>query len=376
MKDAMALVFAYQRSEQMNVLTSKRSLPSIPFGGRYRIVDFALSNIVNSGITKVGLITLNNYQSLLDHIGSGKEWDLNRKREGLFVLPPFSNQDDKQPGELYRGKMEALLNAEAFIRRSDYPYCVLSTANAVCNMTFDDALAFHKAKNADITIIYKCGKFDMTEKHTDSNCFLFTDENGRVTDVSIDPIIGREKLSTGQMIINKPLLESLIWECKANDQYSLYRDVLQKKLGELKIYGYEYTGYWEQISNVTNYFQANLDLLNTETRLALFYQNNKIFTKVRDDVPTAYLNGSVVKNSLIADGCIIEGYVENCILSRSVRVRKGAVLKNCVVMQSGEIQKNAYLENCILDKEVVVREDRKLVGHERYPMVLAKGSVL
>lgn len=376
MKDTMAIVFAYQREEQMNVLTQKRSLPSVPFGGRYRVIDFTLSNIVNSGITKVGVITRDNYQSLIDHIGGGKEWDLNRKRDGLFIIPPFSNRADRPDAEIYRGKMEALLNAEAFIRRSNQEYVVLTTADCICNMTFDAALEFHRKRNADITVIYQKGEFERSSNPSDSSCFLTTASDGRVTDVAINPIIGREKMATGALIIGKSLLETLIWECNSKNEFSLNRDVLQKHVEDLKIYGWEYSGLFMRINSMPSYFDANMALLDEKTRDALFYQENKIYTKIRDDMPTLYFEGSEVKNSLVADGCIIEGTVENSIIARGVRIRKGATVKNCILMQSCEIQAGSTLEYIIADKDVVVRENSKLIRHELYPMVIAKGTVV
>ena len=373
MKDTMGLIFAYQKEELMKALTQKRALSSIPFGGRYRIVDFALSNMVNSGVTKVGIITRNNYQSLMDHLGSGKEWDLSRKNEGLYMLPPFSQSEEYR--SVYRGKMEALLNASAFIRKSNCEYVVLSAADCICNMSFDAALEYHKEKGADITIIYKKGKFERQDDHEDS-CFIQTNEDGRVVDVAINPLVGREDLSMGQIIIGKALLETLIRECASHNMYSFHRDVLQKRVNDLKIYGYQYTGFYAKIDSIASYFEASMDLLNEDIRQALFYQPRQIYTKIRDEVPTIYQNGSNVKNSLIADGCVIEGEVENCIIFRGVRIRKGAVVKNSIIMQACEIQANSQLEYAIIDKDVVIRENRKLFGYKLYPMVLAKGSVV
>ncbi len=376
MKDTMAIIFAYQRSEQMRALTEMRSLPSVPYGGRYRLIDFALSNLVNSGITKVGIITRSRYQSLMDHLGSGKEWDLDRKNDGLFVLPPFMNENQTDSQEIYRGKMEALLNAESFIRRSNHQYVLLSTANGVFNMTYDEALDFHKAKGADITLIYKRGSFERDDSFLENDSFLRTDEDGRVTDISVDPLIGREKLFMGQMIVGKSLLETLILECHNRQAYNLSIDVLQRRVKELKIYAYEFTGLYMPVNSITSYYRANMELLKPEIRGELFYGEREIYTKVHDDVPALYLNDSHVSNSLISDGCIIQGTVENSILSRGVKVRPGAVVRNCIVLHSCEIQNGARLEYCIADKNAVVRENCEMIGHELYPMVISKGTVV
>jgi len=376
MKNVMGLVFAYQNDEQMKVLTQIRALSSIPFGGRYRIVDFALSNLVNSGITKVGIITRNNYQSLLDHLGSGKEWDLNRKNGGMYLLPPFQQSFN---GVGYRGKMEALLNAVSFISKSDADTVIVSAADCIFNMSFRDALKYHEEKGADITVIYH--KAELEHKDNGETGSVFTmDADGRVTDVAINPnpefMKGEVDLGISQIIIGRTLLETLVNECAAHNLYSLHRDVLQRRVNDLKIYGYEYTGYCAKIDSIASYYQANMDLLNPEIRKALFYQERQIFTKIRDEAPSVYRNGSVIHNSLVADGCVIEGTVENSIIFRGVRIHKGAVIRNSIVMQDCEIQSGSQLEYTIIDKDVVIRENRKLFGYELYPMVLAKGSVV
>ena len=372
MKDTLAIIFAFKKSEQMKSMTQMRSLPSVPFGGRYRLIDFALSNIVNSGITKVGIVTRTNYQSLMDHLGTGKEWDLNRKKDGLFVLPPFLTE--KSNGGLYRGAMEALLNAESFIRMSNHEHVLLTDADAVCNMTYEEALEFHKKKKADITIIYKRGNYPQEAGEEDESCFIRTDENDRVVDVSINPVVGREKRSMDMVIIDKSLLSTLIWECHNRSAYSFYLDVVAHRLKDLNIYGFEYTGAYYPINSIVSYYKTNMMLLDEEARREIF--NKPVYTKVHDDVPNLVLEGASVKNSLISDGCIIQGTVENSILSRGVKVRPGAVVRNSIIMQGCEIQAGSRLEYVISDKNVVVRENTKVISHPLYPMVIEKGSVV
>lgn len=371
MKDTLGLIFAYQNDELMNSLTQKRALSSIPFGGRYRVVDFALSSMVNSGITKVGIITRDNYQSLMDHLGNGKEWDLSRKNGGLYILPPFAQSSG------YRGKMEALRNAEAFIRKSTEEYVVLSSADCIFNMKYDDALKFHKDKGADITIIYKKQTVSKFNEGAGAGNILMTDEDGRVTDVAINPEVGEEEVlrSMEQIIISRKLLESLIHDCASHYMYSFHRDVLQRHLKDLKIYGYSYDGYYAKIDSVASYYSANMQLLEGDVRRELFYhQNQQIYTKIRDEAPTLYQGESKVLNSIIADGCVIEGTVENSILFRGVKVAPGAVIKDSIVMQDTQIESGATLSFTVLDKDVIVREGCNLCGNRFYPMVLPKGS--
>lgn len=369
----MAIVFAYKNDEQLRALTQRRAVSSLPFAGRYRIVDFTLSNLVNSGITKVGVITRNNYQSLMDHLGSGKEWELSRKRDGLFILPPFA-QAENVTATSTRGRMEALANASTFIRRSTSEYIVLADSDSIFNMTYDAVMDYHQEKKADITIVYKHGDFAM--EANEETCFLQLDEDGRVTDVAIDPQTGRHNRSIGIIIMKKTLLESLIQDCASHNLISFRRDVLQRRVNDLKIYGYEYDGYVSTVSTIASYFKANMDLLDPNVRQDLFYKPSMIATKIRDEVPTIYRNGSNVKNSLIADGCVIEGTVENSIIFRGVRIRKGTHISNSIIMQDSEIQTNSQLNYVITDKDVVIRENRKLFGFELFPMVLSKGSVV
>ena len=374
MLDTMGLIFTYKYEEDLKTLTQVRSISSIPFGGRYRIIDFLLSSMVNSGITKVGMITKNNYQSLMDHVGYGKEWDLSRKRDGLYILPPFSHGDSFNYGVNYRGRMEALANTMSFIRRSTSEYVLLSDADIICNVTFDKMLEFHKEKGADITLMCKNGKF--TDESYNQFCFLAMDKDSRVTDVAINPAKDRKNLCIGTAIIRKSLLESLIQECQSHNLYSFRRDVLQANVKDLKIYGYECKAYMDLITSVSSYFDANMDLLKEDIRKDLFDSENQIFTKIRDEVPSVYRNGSKVSNSLVADGCVIEGTVENSIIFRGVRIRKGAVVSNSIIMQDCEIQSSSQLNYVIADKDVVIRENRKLFGYQKYPTVLSKGSVV
>lgn len=374
MKNTLGIVFTYKYEEDLKTLTQLRSISSIPFGGRYRIVDFMLSSMVNSGVTKIGMITQNNYSSLMDHLGSGKEWDLSRKRDGLYILPPFSSANSISLGANYRGRMEALANTMSFIRRSTEEYVLMTDADVICNMTFDDMLDYHIAKEADITLLYKEGSF--SNESYNQFCFLATDEDGKVTDVTINPAKNRNKLCVGTLIIRKSLLESLVQECQSHNLYSFRRDVLQANLKDLKVYGYKCDEYFEPITSISSYYDTNMSLLDEKVREQLFGGDYSIYTKIRDEVPTVYRNTSEVSNSLIADGCVIEGKVENCIIFRGVHIHKNTVVSNSIIMQDTEIQSGCQINYVISDKDVVIRQNRKLFGYQKYPTVLPKSSVV
>lgn len=373
MRDTMGIIYTGDNNASLQEITRNRSVASVPFGGRYRIIDFILSNMVNSGIHNVGLIMQNNYHSLMDHLDSGKQWDLDRKNDGLFILPPYVSQGNTG---WYRGDVEALHNIMSYIRRSTQKNVVISGASMVCNLTYDEAFDFHREKNADITIIYKEEKKasrDELSKHT----LIQTDEDGRIWDMEVMPSAPMSnKISMEMYIIEKKLLEYLVEECTARGLHDFVKDILIKKIDKLKIYGYPYTGYLAKIDSVQSYFKHNMELFNPENFYELFHHYGLIYTKVKDEVPARYGNNSSSENSLVADGCVIDGTIENCVVFRGVKIAEGAVVKNSIIMQDTEISENAYLENVILDKNVIIRRGKHLVGQENYPVVIRKKAVI
>ncbi|MDF2486039.1 MAG: glgD [Herbinix sp.] len=373
MRDTMGIIYTGDSNVSLQELTLRRSVAALPFGGRYRIIDFILSNMINSGITNVGIITQNNYHSLMDHLDTGKQWDLDRKHGGLFILPPYVSQDNRG---WYRGEIEAFHSNMSYIRKSPQKYVILSGSSMVCNLTYQEALEFHKENNADITVIYKemkkVRKEDLS-KHT----IIKMDENNRVIDMEVKPANPTsDKLSMEMYIIEKRLFEYLIEECEARGLFDFNKDVLVRNLDKLKIYGFKYDGYLANIDSIQSYFKHNLELFNPENFNELFQHNGKIYTKVRDEVPAKYGENAKAENSLVADGCIINGQVENCVLFRGVKIAEGAVVKNSVIMQDSEIQEKVVLENVILDKDVIIRKGKHLVGQECYPVVIRKGAVI
>jgi glucose-1-phosphate adenylyltransferase len=373
MRDTMGIIYTGDSNISLQELTLRRSVAALPFGGRYRVIDFTLSNMINSGIINVGLITQNNYHSLMDHLGSGKQWDLDRKKGGLVILPPYVSHDNTG---WYRGEIEALHSNMSFIRRSPQKYLIISGSSMVCNLTYDDAMEFHKDNNADITIIYKedkkASKEDLS-KHT----LIQTDGENRIWDIEVNPAVPMsDKISMEMYIIEKKLFEYLIEECVARGLYDFNKDILIKKMDKLKILGYPYDGYLAKIDSIPSYYKHNLELFNPENFYELFHHHGLIYTKVKDEVPAKYGDNSKVENSLVADGCIVDGKVENCVLFRGVKIAEGAVVKNCIIMQDTEIQEKAHIENVILDKEVIIRKGRHLVGQESYPVVIRKKAII
>ncbi len=372
MKRATGIIFACQNDDYLREITAMRTMCSVPFMGRYRVIDFLLSSLVNSGITNVGIITLNNYNSLMDHLGSGKEWDLNRKRDGLFILPPYAQKDSLG---IYKGKVDAIASVSTYIKRSKEELCILCGTHTVSNMTYTKAIDAHLKSGADITILHNTEGSEYEIFPHDM--ILTTDEENKVTDISLGAANSAEfKLSMGIYIISKDLLLQLVKEAIAHNLYHFEKDVLLGKLGKLKIMGYAYDGYVARLNSVRRYFEHTMQLLSPEVNRQLFKEGLPVYTKVKDEVPSMFGDSAKVSNSMLADGCFVEGEIENCVLFRGVRVHKGAKLKNCIIMQHTEIMENASLGYVITDKEVIVREGRVLTGHESYPVVLSKGAVV
>lgn len=364
------IIFSNTHDSIITELTAHRTLGSVPYGGRYRLIDFPLSNMVRSDIDQVGVITKYNYQSLIDHLGSGREWDLTRKVGGLHILPPFGNT--VQNG-IYRGKLEALYGALAFLTHANCKYVVMSDCNIISNMDYRPLVEYHIEKGADITLMYK--NINVSEEQAAASTIVQMDNQSRVVETMISPkMSGDCSLCLDVFVVEREFLIDLIRESNARGEYDLDRDVLQQRKDELKIVGYEYDGFVEDVYTMQSYYLANMDLLNPEARKVLFPADRPVYTKIRDEVPVKYGIDAIAKNSLIADGCIIEGNVENSILFRGVVVKPGAKVKNSIIMQGTVIGSKCEANYVIADKNVVLNDYRVVTGTMDYPVYLAKNS--
>lgn len=367
----MGIIFANMHDVALSSLTQHRTMASVPFGGRYRLIDFPLSNLVNAGITDVGLITKANYQSLMDHVGAGRAWDLARKTGGLHILPPYG---DKNFG-IYRGKMEALGSALGYLHGSTAKYILLSDCEIVANIDLTPFIERHAQTGADITMMYANSYLD-NEEAKDSTIVNF-DENGRLTEVMCNPdITGEFNYSMNILIVGREFLIKLINESVSRGEYSLDRDILQRRMKEFKINGFFYDGFVRRIGSMKGFYQANIDLLSENVREQLFTKSRPVYTKIRDEAPVRYGLQSSAKNCFIADGCIIEGEVENSIIFRGVKIAKGASVKNCILMQGTEVGEKADLQYAMTDKNVVVSNYRTVIGTSTYPAYIAKGTTI
>ncbi len=370
-QNVLGLIFASINDSAVIDLTKLRTMGSIPYGGRYRMVDFPLSNMVNSGISEVGVITKSNYGSLLDHLGSGREWDLARKKGGLHLLPPFSQVG----GGAYQSRLEALSNIWSFVEHTKAQYVILANSDLVTTIDFTDALAQHQSSGADITVIYAKGLYNR-DKST-NGCILQIDEENTIKEVLTNPMLSGEcNISLDMFIMTTDFLKQVVLEAISKNQKSLIRDLLQARKDDFVFKAYEHKGRFFKIDSLEAYYKANLALLDTDTRNNVFNSEAPIYTKVGDNAPVKYGLESNVKNSLVADGCMIEGTVENCVLFRGVKIAKGAVVRNCVLMQGTEIGEGCNIDAIVADKNVTISENRVLTGSPEYPLYLGKKATI
>lgn len=369
MGNVLGLVFANMHDTTLGDMTKNRTMGSVMFGGRYRLIDFPLSNMVNSGISEVGVITKSNYQSLLDHLGSAREWDLARKKGGLYILPPFGNVEST----LYRGRIEALYGAMSFIKHSRAKYVILSDCDVVTNIDYKPIVAAHIESGADITAVAHTGVYSSDDIKTSTVFNVDADKN--ITSVLINPdISGTCTTSLNVFVMSMDFLIETVNDAMARGNVSFERNILQEKCRELKIKIYEYDNYFSKLNSPESYFKSNMALLEPENARKLFVPKRSIYTKVSDNAPVKYDLDSKVSNSLIADGCIIEGEVENSVLFRGVKVGKGAKVKNCILMQGTVVGDNAELSYLITDKNVSICENHILTSSPQYPMYVGKGA--
>lgn len=373
----LGLVFADNPEVDLGVLMNNRSLAAVPVGGRYRIIDFILSNMVNSGIINIGITTQSNYQSLMDHIGTGRSWDLDRKNEGLFLLPPFI--EGAASSETVIGGIDTIHGAMDYLNRSRQDYVIVSNCNTICNIDYREVFKAHIKNDADITMICcEVGKLDQSElkRHilVDAN-----EKSGLISDIQIYPSKQANNLAyMHAFLIKRELLIDLVEDGVAHGEHIISKDILLRRVKNGKVYAYKFKGYNQTIDSIQTFFKFNLDLLQKEVRDELFATgaDNKIYTKPKDMTPTKYGKGADVSASFIADGCKIEGVVKNSIIFRGVNVGNGASIENSIIMQQSDIMDNCMVENAIFDKEVILRSGKKLVGQETYPVVIGKKTIV
>ncbi len=375
---AVGLIFANIHDNNISELTRIRTTASIPFGGRYRLIDFMLSNMVNSDITKIGIVTRNNYQSLLDHLETGKDWDLARRSGGIKILPPYiTSFENSAANKFNTSRLEALMGAVNFISRCDEDYIVMSDCDVICNIELQKVIDDHIKSGAEITFVTKT--MDLTG-YTSSKplCVIDVDESGRVVDFTERKTFdGVTHVYANIMVMKRTYLLDIIENSVSHGYTSFLHDVIAKSMATANYRTYEYDGWYAHIGSMEEYFSTSMKLLTSEAREGLFgVKNHPVLTKVRNSAPTRYCEGAKVVNSVVADGCVIEGTVENSIIFRGVKVSKGAVVKNSILFQDTYVCPGASLNCVVADKNVVIKDGRNLSGHETMPFYIDKGLTI
>ncbi len=350
----LGVIFANAHDAMLGELTKNRSMASVPFGGRYRIIDFMLSNFANAGISHVGLITKTNYLSLTNHLSNGKPWDLDRKKGGLCILPPYITG----AAQYYTRRLDMLNSIMEFLTTCDEDYVLLGDSDVVANIDIKAFFKFHKERQADISVV--CARGKKPKGHNNITDFKLS-STGLVEGVNFTHLDDCF-YSLDVIVIKRDLLINLVEEGILCGQVSLSHGIFERKYKELKIFGFVHTGFSAVMDSVQSYYAANMALLDGEVRQDLFNRRRPVFTKTRDDMPAKYGLKSEVSNSLIADGCVIKGTVKNSILFRGVYVEEGAVIENCVLMDDTKIGKNSKISNVISDRLVEITSNKTLDG--------------
>lgn len=357
------------KNENLSGLVRKRTLSSIPIGSRYRLIDFMLSSLVEARISNIVVLANNNYDSLVDHLGSGKDWDLSRKNSGLKVITPLANDKGKA---IAVNKFDALSNSLYYLDKVLEEYVIIADANIIANVDFNSILNWHMETNADITIGY--AYLRPSEKDTQ----IVFDDRGRIYD-SLYHMYGGSEIVPTQLeiqIMSKRLFREIVEKGMTLGWENMMNDYISKNFNKLNVYGYEIRGYCRVINNIRDYYDFNMDLLNDNVRSELFLSKTEILTRVKDSVPTFYGENADVKDSILADGSIINGYVENSVISRDVVIEEGAVVKNSIIMTKCYIEADTVIENTIIDRYSRVTRGTRVSGTRNEPYIIHKGTVV
>ena len=373
MKNVMGLVFANIYDSSLGQLTNKRTQASLPYGGRYRQIDFTLSNMANAGIRHIGIVTQYNFQSLMNHVGSGEEWDLELEEGGLEFITPYS----MGVSNTFRGKLEAIAAASSsYLERGKEEYIILADAAVICAIDLQEVMDAHIASGKDVTVVVKAG---IANGKKQLDLAVRMDKEGEISDMAVDYTAPADYLaSMGMFIMRKDLLLHSAEECVSHNRYRFEREFILQDWSEglLSVGAYEFDNVALFNESTEEYFRNNLAIIDRNVRHGLYRDGLTIYTKVRDQVPCYYGEHSEIDDCIVADGCVLLGSAYNSVLFRGVKLSTGASVKNCVVMANTEIGIGAQLEYCILDKDVKINAGVKLIGTMEHPVILNRGDVV
>lgn len=373
--NAIGIIFPNSYDNLVPELAGDRLMASIPFAGRYRIIDFLLSSLANCGISNISIVVRENYHSLMDHLGSGREWDLLRKNGGLSIFPPYAEKNMK----VYSGRVEALESILQFLKNKKEKYVIMTDANIAVDFDFNDMLRAHIESGADVTVAYAEQEIPAELIHAGAHGDMYYTlklEDGRVKRIFMNSEeSGKQNLSMNIYIMEREALIEKIHAAFVRGYSYFERDILAPRLEKYNVRAYKYEGYYARICGLKSYFDENMKLLDDENLEALF-TGGPVYTKIRDDNPTRYITGCKAKNNLVVDGCVIEGDVENCILFRGVKIEKGAKIRNSVLMQDTVVKAGGRLDYVVTDKNVTIEVGQELKGTDTQPFYVAKGHTV
>ena len=362
---ALGIILAGGNNSKMRELSRKRAIAAMPVAGNFRCIDFALSNMTNSHIQKVAVLTQYNARSLNEHLNSSKWWDFGRKQGGLFLLTPTLTEDNSW---WYRGTADAMYQNIIWLKRSHEPYVVISGGDCIYKMDFNQLLEYHMEKNADITVVCK-----EVDPHVDISRFgvIRMNEDSRITEFEEKPMVAQSNtISAGIYVIRRRQLIEMLERCAEEGRNDFVTDILIRYKNMKRIYGYKITDYWANISTAESYYKANMDFLNADIRNYFFKQDPKIYSKIDDLAPAKYNSGADVHGSLISSGCIVNGKVENSLLFKKVFVGKNCVIKNSIILNDVYIGDNTHIENCIVESRGTLNANTYYSGGDGIKIVV------
>ena len=356
-------------NHRMKELSNKRAIAAMPIAGSYRSIDFALSNMTNSGVQKVAVLTQYNARSLNEHLSSSKWWNFGRKQGGMFVFTPTIT---KENSFWYQGTADAIYQNLDFLKRCHEPYVIIASGDGVYKLDYNKVLEYHIQKKADITVV--CKELPSTEDVTRFGV-LKMNEDCRIEEFEEKPMVSNSNIvSTGIYVIRRRQLIELVERCAQEDRYDFVKDILIRYKNLKRIYGYKMQDYWSNIAAVDSYYRTNMDFLKPEVRNYFFHQYPDIYSKVDDLPPAKYNPGSEVRNSLVSVGCIINGTVENSILFKKVFVGENCVIKNSIILNDVYLGDNTHIENCIVESRDTIRANSYHVGEDDIKIVIEKNE--
>ena len=372
MASAAGIIFSSLNNNTLSRLTGDRTVAAIPFACRYRLIDFCLSNMVNANISNINVVANYNYRSLLEHIGSGKDWDLARRQSGINFISPFQSAVNASEAKMFSTHMEALKSMKEYIAEMKEDYVVMMDSDHVLNIDIADVIKAHEITNADVTLVTHPVDKNYSAKHPR---MMVSSVAGKITDIAMSATYNsvRAELSLGIFVVSTFYLRRLIEQADAYNLNSFTQLLLQScKTANYR--AYKYTGYVASVSSFLDYYRCSMEIAkNPEARESLFGKKDApIFTRVHNSAPVSYKNGAKVENSMLADECVIEGTVINSVLFRGVKVEKGAVVKNSVLFGGTHVGKNASLNCIVTDKDVYISDGINLSGNDNMPFYIQK----